>query len=441
MRILLIEDDTLTVSLIKHALGPQHYLVNASNRELAQTLVLEQRWDLVLLDLNLKAPLDGLELITTIKSKNIFCVVISAHDEDHVIEKCYQLGCDDYYAKGEIVKSIHEILKHVKLTRPERLPDEIFETKYLTDDLETRKQVRALAQAVDSALPALIMGETGTGKSEVVKIVYQTLHLSGELVELNCASLPKDLIESELFGVEKGAFTGADKTRIGKLALAQNGILFLDEIGCLPLETQAKLLKVIEEKKFYPLGSLESKTSNFRLVAATNEDLFSLASKGSFRLDLLQRLCGSVVHLKPLRSRRQDLWLLLKKLSTQSRKLSFSPEAKARLSTYDWPGNIREVKNFLNFCSQRESGRIQLADAEEFFLAHAQRTNSEFSPELVKLALSMGLDEMTEKLREFVIKSVLEQNDGQVTKTMQDLQVSTRQFYKYCAKEGVRHVQ
>lgn len=441
MRIILIEDDQITVSLIKHALGPQHYLVNATNRSMAEKLIDEQRWDLALIDLNLESALDGMGLIKQFKAKNIFSVIISAHEDDNIIEECYQNGCDDYYAKGEVVNSISEILKQVKLTRKPGLPDYIFDSRYLTTDLETKKQTNNLLQAIESNTPALVMGETGTGKSELVKVIHEHSQLEGEFVELNCASLPKDLIESELFGFEKGAFTGADKTRMGKIGLAHNGILFLDEIGCLSLETQAKLLKVLEEKKFYPIGSLESKSSNFRLVAATNDDLFVSASKGQFRLDLLQRICGSVIHLKPLRERPDDLWLILKKLSLSSRRLSFSDEAKNELMNYPWPGNVREAKNFLQFCGKRESGRIGITDVKDFLKQFATPPQTVIPHDLVNMALDIGLDSLSERIREHIIKQVLEQNAGHVGKTMQDLKISTRQFYKYNSKEMVTHVQ
>jgi DNA-binding NtrC family response regulator len=431
MKVLLIEDDALTVELVKDALKPNHYVTVARSGEQVTWLVADQRWDLALVDLNLDMPMDGLKLIPLLKQHGIFTVVVSSHEEEQIIEQCYEAGCDDYYAKGQIVESINQLLQRVKLIRRSPLCDSVFEKDYLTQDEDTKTAAMTLMTAVNNASTALIMGETGTGKSELVKTIFKNSSLKGQLVELNCAGLPKDLIESELFGFEKGSFTGADKSRIGKVMLADQGILFLDEIGCLPIEVQAKFLKVLEEKKFYPLGSLTPQTSNFRLVAATNEDLFTLVSKGLFRADLLQRICGSVIQLKPLRQREADIWYILKKIDSGARRINFSAEAKHLMRAYAWPGNIRELIRFQLHGMNNATGRIDEHFVREFMLQHSSRPDSLLPSGLTELALISGLDELTEKIREAIIRDCLCRNNGNMTKTLKDLSISTRQFYKY----------
>ena len=217
----------------------------------------------------------------------------------------------------------------------------------------------------------------------------------------------------------------------------------MDEVGCLPLDVQAKFLKVLEEKNFYPVGSIEAQTSDFRLIAATNEDLFALAAKGLFRMDLLQRLCGSVITLKPLRQRMDDLWMLIKHLPAGPRRLSFTQEAKALITQHSWPGNIRELRRFHEHCMTALSGRIDETVVSEFIMKKSSTQASVLPEGLTELALSFGLEELTEKIREHVIREVLNRNDGHSIKTMKMLGVSTRQFYKYNRPEQPRpsHVQ
>lgn len=442
MRILLVEDDQLAAKLVKAGFGPAHYVVTVDSIEAARELARGQRWDLALVDLNLKLKLDGLTLIPDLKKLDIFTVVMSGHEEEDIIDACYQAGCDDYFAKGELEQSIPQLLQHVVTARKSALPDRVFETSYITQDEDTRRAARTLMQALENATTGLVLGETGTGKSELVKTLFSHAGLEGNIVEINCAALPRDLIEAELFGHEKGSFTGAEKARVGKIKHADKGLLFLDEVGCLPLEAQAKLLKVLEEKKFQAIGSVETQRSHFRLIAATNEDLFALVAKGLFRMDLLQRLCGSVVTLKPLRQRPNDVWALLRHLPSGARRLSFSARAKELLNTHRWPGNIRELRRLHEHCLQASTGRIDEALIEAFLKQSAPAALSALPGDLTDLALHYGLDELCERIRQQVIQSVLKRNQGHMAKTMKDLGVSSRQYYKYQRPEGseARHV-
>ena len=209
-------------------------------------------------------------------------------------------------------------------------------------------------QVAKSDTTVLVMGETGTGKELVVRALHDASPRSGKpLVKLNCAALPENLIESELFGHEKGAFTGALKKRIGKFQLAHGGTLFLDEIGELPLPMQAKILRVIQEKEFEPVGSNQTVHSDFRLIVATNRNLQEAVQQGSFRMDLFYRLNSFSILLPPLRQRTEDIPLLTDHYGHQfARKLGFQYQgftdvSLERLLAYHWPGNIRELQNLV----------------------------------------------------------------------------------------------
>ncbi len=203
--------------------------------------------------------------------------------------------------------------------------------------------------------PVLILGERGTGKElAAARVHFLSKRWQGPLVTLNCAALNPALIETELFGHEKGAFTGADSRRRGRFEAADRGTLFLDEIGAIPLEAQAKILRVVEYGTFERVGSTECIEVDVRIIAATNEDLPALAAEGRFKQDLLDRLSFEVLFLPPLRERREDIMLLSNHFAGcmaleigRSTAPRFSAEAKAALESYSWPGNIRELKNLV----------------------------------------------------------------------------------------------
>lgn len=222
----------------------------------------------------------------------------------------------------------------------------IAESPVMRDIKETIRQV------ADSRATVLITGESGTGKEVAARMIHDLSPRADEkFVGISCAALPETLLEAELFGHEKGAFTGADSAKPGRFELADKGTLFLDEVGDIPLPVQIKLLRVLQEREFERLGGTKPTKVDVRLVTATNKDLQTAVDEGSFRLDLLYRLQVVELHLPPLRERKEDILplceLFLKKYSFENgRDLQFvSPEALAQLSAYDWPGNIRELEN------------------------------------------------------------------------------------------------
>ena len=226
---------------------------------------------------------------------------------------------------------------------------------------------KAIGRVADQTFPVLITGESGTGKELVARAIYQHgPRAKAPFLALNCAAIPENLLESELFGHEKGAFTGADRRRIGKFEQCNGGTIFLDEIGDMPLALQAKVLRLLQEQAFERVGGNETIRTDVRLIAATHRDLKAWSAEGKFRPDLYYRLSVFTIHLPPLRERGDDLPLLVQHyLRRFSRELGrevreIAPEALERLRSYSWPGNIRELQSVLKQALLRASGTVLL---------------------------------------------------------------------------------
>jgi transcriptional regulator with PAS, ATPase and Fis domain len=248
-------------------------------------------------------------------------------------------------------------------------------------------------------------------------------------IHLNCSEISESLLESELFGHEKGAFTGAVKSKKGMLELADGGILFLDEIATMPMSLQKKLLKAIEERAFYPVGSEKIVTSNFRLISATCENLQEKILKGEFRSDLYYRLEGFNVHLKALRERKSDLEELIKSFQKKSeRRFIFDPDAKSLLLSYSWPGNIRELSKVMDIIQLKENGKVTVADLNKLLVE--KKYSAEINIDDVK---EMGLNSYVEKMEMAILSKTLKQNKDKVRKTLSDLKISNNAFYRILA--------
>ena len=228
---------------------------------------------------------------------------------------------------------------------------------------------KAIGRVADQTFPVLITGESGTGKELVARAIYQhSPRAKAPFLALNCAAIPETLLESELFGHEKGAFTGAERRRIGKFEQVNGGTLFLDEIGDMPLPAQAKILRVLQEQAFERVGGSETICTDVRLIAATHRDLKAWSAEGKFRQDLYYRLGVFTIHLPPLRERGDDLALLVQfYLRRVSRELGrevreVAPEALERLRGYSWPGNMRELQSVLKQAILRAHGPVLLPE-------------------------------------------------------------------------------
>jgi nitrogen regulation protein NR(I) len=313
---------------------------------------------------DLKMPgLDGMGLLRRLSSEypDVPVVMITAHGSVENAVEAVKLGAFDYIEKPfdqeQIRQVVDKALKtHAFARRDARLEEPVGRGRFrLVGESPAIRQVYAVIEKVaDTPSTVLITGESGTGKELIARALheYSSRH-SGPFIKINCAAIPKTLMESELFGYEKGAFTGAVGSKPGRFELAHGGTLFLDEIGEIPVEMQVKLLRVLQESEFERVGGIKTLKVDVRLVAATNRDLHAEVGEGAFREDLYYRLNVVPIHLPPLRERRQDIPLLvdhfIAKFNERLKKqiAGIDPDAVERLVSYHWPGNIRELENVI----------------------------------------------------------------------------------------------
>lgn len=427
LKILIVEDDLLSRLSLKARLETQGEVHEASSKEDALILVEKISFDMAFIDLDLESELAGLEIIAGLSEKKTYTVVLSGRVDESVIERAYQLGCRDYLSKPFTKTSIELILKKYSNAANRVQTLQKLKDTFLTDDISLVKELEVIDQALLSTRPILITGESGTGKTFLAKFIHQLSGSSTPFVHLNCAEISESLIESELFGYEKGAFTGAQKNKKGMLELADGGILFLDEIATMPLSIQKKLLKAIEEKSFFPLGSEKIVRSQFRLISATCENLKTKIDSGEFRADFFFRVEGFNVTLKSLRDRKEDLNRLIQFFVKKGERLIvFDSSAKAILATYQWPGNVRELERTIEVLQTKDRG-IVTADDLRPLLNKSLAAVMSFDLEEVK---KIGLKTYIENLESNILKQALETNEDKVRKTLGDLKISNNSYYR-----------
>ena len=351
----------------------------ADSAEHAYKVLDTQNIDIVFLDLKLPGA-GGLEALRMIKSRrpNAVIIIITGYATVSSAVQAMKLGAFDYISKpfslDELRIMLERAIDELKLTTEKRVLRERLRSKHGFGSIigrspEMEKLYRIIAKAAHSTHPVLIMGESGTGK----ELVARCIHYSGPFhdkpfIPVDCGSLVPTLIESELFGYVRGAFTGAVRAKEGLLSIANGGTVFLDEIGELTVDLQAKLLRAIQEKEIRPVGSTKRITINVRILAATNRDLEAAVADGTFRRDLYFRLNVLSLKIPPLRERKQDIPLLtehlMERLSRNAgSQRTLSEEALNAMMGYDWPGNVRELENCLERACALSSGpTIQTAD-------------------------------------------------------------------------------
>lgn len=426
-KILIVEDDLLSRLSLKARLETQGEVHAASSRQEALLLIEKIVFEMAFVDLDLEAELAGLEIVAALAGKKTYTVVLSGREDEAVIEQAYQLGCRDYLSKPFTKTSIELILKKYSTAANKVETLKKLKEIFLTDDSSLVKELEIIDQALLSNRPILITGESGTGKTFLVKFIHQLAGATTPFIHLNCAEISESLIESELFGYEKGAFTGAQKNKKGMLELANGGILFLDEIATMPLSIQKKLLKAIEEKSFFPLGAEKMVRSEFRLISATCEDLKAKIETGEFRSDFFFRIEGFNVTLKSLRDRKEDLNRLIQFfIKKGERMIVFDSSAKNLMATYPWPGNVRELERTIEVLQTKERGIVTANDLAPL-LSKCLAPVISFDLEEVK---RIGLNAYIEKLEGNILKLALEKNVDKVRKTLADLRISNNSYYR-----------
>jgi two-component system nitrogen regulation response regulator GlnG len=386
-KILVVDDDESIAWVIRRSLEKRDYRVQtAASGEEALALTQEADFPLAIVDVRLPG-ISGLELLAALRKKNpsIKVIVITAQSTMKNAVAAMQQGAFDYLTKPLDLKELQALVdKAAQLGATGRsplLPHPPPPVKEQTQEIIGRSEVmqniyKAIGRVAQSDATVLILGESGTGKELVAQALHRhSRRASGPFIAINCTALPKDLLESELFGHERGAFTGAVEQRVGKFELARGGTLFLDEIGDIALELQAKLLRVLQTKEFNRLGSNKLIQTDARIIAATNHDLARLVAEGSFRQDLYFRINVVPIYLPPLRERPQDIPLLARHFQEKfCREMGLgisgiSATAMDFLQSYPWPGNVRELENALRrallFCQGNKLEREDFGFLEE----------------------------------------------------------------------------
>ncbi len=375
LNLLIVDDERTVREAFREVVSSLGYRTGAvESAEQALRLIESQTVDLVFMDLTLNG-VGGLGLLRQLKARRpeIEVIMMTGHGTVESAVEAMKAGAYDYVSKPFSVEQIKVLLNrasaHLRLKTENRVLREKIKSKQGFGNIigrapEMDKLYRIIAKAAHSAHPVLVLGESGTGK----EMVARAIHHSGPFrdkpfIPVDCGSLVPTLIESELFGYVKGAFTGAIQSKEGLLAIAEGGTVFLDEVGELPIDLQSKLLRALQEKEIRPVGSTKFVPINVRVLAATNRNLEQAVAQGSFRRDLYFRLNVLSLRIPPLRERRQDIPLLathiLERLahsSGQARELS--DEAMKALLAYDWPGNVRELENCLERCCAIISGSV-----------------------------------------------------------------------------------
>ncbi len=385
-RILVIDDDRSVRHLIAKAFEDSEVeVVPAATAEEGMKLLDNRQFDVVLLDIMLpeSSGLDLFERIHEIDSKLPIIFITSLSSSETAI-KAMTLGAFDYLMKPLDLARIRDLVRQgLEIRRLMNIPVEMPGVHNLSQNgtaanrsdtlVGNSQQMQEVYKAIGRVAPqdvtVLIRGESGTGKELVARALYQhSPRVKGQFLAVNCAAIPDALLESELFGHEKGSFTGADQRRIGKFEQCSGGTLFLDEIGDMSPLVQSKVLRVLQSQQFERVGGNQTITTDVRVIAATNRDLEKMVEEGEFRSDLYYRLSGFTIQLAPLRERPEDLAPLLENyLAAFCKELNkevhgFSPEAMEVLLDYSWPGNVRELQNVLKQILLRSAGNVVIPD-------------------------------------------------------------------------------
>ena len=430
--VLIVDDEKTQREGLRDALEDHYDVYLADSAPAAMELLEREHFDVLLTDFRMPNE-DGMKLITRAKSlpKPPICILMTAYGSEELAVEALKKGADDYIAKGKL--SIDELEYRIRramrqqkletenvslrqqLDRKFGLENVVGESPVMKEILET---VRTVAP---SPATVLIQGESGTGKEVIAKAIHQLSPRSkAPMVTVHCAALPANLLESELFGHEKGAFTGAHERRVGRVEQAQGGTLFLDEIGEIDATIQIKLLRFLGERTFERVGSNKTLSADVRLIAATNKDLKALVKAGTFREDLFFRLSVVPIWLPPLRERLEDVPLLagafLKDLAKENNKVitGFEAPALEAMMNYNWPGNVRELRSAVEravvFCRKEQislkdlppevrGGFIAEVGSRPRSVADRQMTVQEAEKQLIIQALQDSSGNRTEAAR------------------------------------------
>ncbi len=445
--ILIVDDEPSIVKSLQGLLSDEEFETSTAGNGYEALKVIEaESPDLVLLDIWMPG-IDGLETLEEIKKENpaIQVIMITGHGTIETAIKAIKLGAFDFIEKplsiDKVIVTINNALKFRQLEEENKyLRKKTLEKHSINGNSEC---INALRQQIAVAAPTdawiLITGENGTGKELVAKTIHQFSSRASEpMVDVNCAAIPEELIESELFGHEKGSFTGAASKKIGKFELANNGTIFLDEIGDMSMKTQAKILRALQEQKFQRVGGSRTLSVNVRVMAASNKDLEKSIEDGTFREDLYYRINVIPIEVPPLRQRLDDLPLLvdtfLKDCSSQnsSKVKTMSKKGLDFLCAYGWPGNVRELKNLVERLTIMALGEtIEASDIPAPYNPGAVTLRGSVEEQLFSPS---QLKEAKKHFEKEFIKRKLDENSNNITRTAEVIGVERSYLHKKLKK-------
>jgi DNA-binding NtrC family response regulator len=451
--VFIVDDEESILKLLTHWVKSKWgYNVRTFTNGTDALNALSENPSLILLDIMLP-DINGNEVLKRIKTtnQNLPVIMLSAQGSVEVAIESIRLGAYDYFPKpidqNRLEPAIKNALTNYELVKrinelEENLQKEYSFDNIISTDNSMQKVFRLVSKVLDNDITVLIQGESGTGK----ELIARAIHYNGSRKEkpfivVNCASIPRELLESELFGHEKGAFTGAHQRKIGKFELGNGGTIFLDEIGEMEMSLQAKILRVIQQKEFERVGGTEVIKTDVRILSATNRDLKEAVDNKEFREDLYYRLSSFPIFIPPLRERRGDIIILIDYFVNKfNDKLSknvkgFSKSALKVLYDYDWPGNIRELENLIERC-------IILTDQNEIDISILPPQISGHSSS----SLSMSNGELFgdnspvipfEKLKEEAIKHAVKVTSGNIVEAAKKLNIGRATLYRLMDKYGI----
>ncbi len=451
MKILVVDDEEAIRDSLDHVLRFEHHEVALAKdgAEGLEALKNQPETDLVFLDIKMPGR-DGLEVLGDITQDHpeVPVVMISGHGTIETALEATRSGAFDFIEKPLdrdrvllTVRNAHQMrrLKDENEVLRERLSQTSKEMIGTSTPLEQVRKV--ISKVAPTQARVLIQGENGSGKELVARLIHDlSERASGPFVDVNCAAIPKDLLESELFGHEKGSFTGATAQRKGKFEQADGGTLFLDEVGDMSLDAQAKVLRVIEEQRVQRVGGSEPIPVDVRLVAATNQDLKSGAEDGSFREDLYYRLAVVPIFVPPLRDRNQDISVLAQTfLQQMASNLGreeppvLTDKARAWLERQQWPGNVRQLRNLMERCVILADGlKIDVKDLEQLTGPGATAA----APDVFRTAQTF--EEFKEQSERLFLQQRLTGNDWNVKRTAESLGMQRSNLYKKMERYGLK---
>lgn len=452
--ILVVDDEASIRRTLREILEYEDYAVEeAEDGEAALAKLRKDRFDVVLLDVKMPK-VDGLEVLAAMGKEQIDVpvVMISGHGTIETAVEATKLGAFDFVEKppdlNRLLLSIRNAMDRGQLeSENKRMRQTIVEkvSGELTPILGESPGIRSIKDTIERVAPTearvLITGEAGTGKELVAKWIHKLSHRNeGPVVEVNCAAIPSELIESELFGHEKGSFTGATKQRIGKFEQAHGGTLFLDEIGDMSLSAQAKVLRALQENTITRVGGDRSIPVDVRVIAATNKDLLAQIGEHEFREDLYHRLSVILIHVPPLRERRGDVPVITENIAERIARRNglepkpFTRDALTALSNFDWRGNVRELHNVverLTILSQGE--RITELDVERYVHPGGASGN----PIIGLLDRFDQFSDFRDSAEKLFIEHKLTQNDWNISRTAEAIGIQRSHLYNKMSKYDI----